>query len=90
MFNPSVLVLGGTLVEAHDHVVKPIRELFEQRAGDFVSEPPALEVTKLGRRAGVIGAVVIGLNALYDPRRVDELVASRLTAGADGSANTLA
>ncbi|WP_084074098.1 ROK family transcriptional regulator [Demequina sp. NBRC 110052] len=78
LFGPSVLVLAGTLVEAEAEVVEPIVELFREREADFVGGLPTLAVTTLGRRAGVVGAVVVGLNAMFEPDRADRLVARRL------------
>ena len=64
IFNPEVVVLGGGFARAGDLVFEPARRVVAERA-----LPPARDVVRivpaeLGVEAGLIGAALVGFEAL--------------------------
>lgn len=64
MFNPEVVVLGGTLAEAKDYLLLPIKSAINKYALNFVSKDTAIKVSKLGETAGLVGICAITRNRL--------------------------
>lgn len=62
MFNPEVIVLGGTLCSAKDYLLLPIKSAINKYALNFVSKDTAIKVSKLGELAGLIGICAITRN----------------------------
>lgn len=62
MFNPEVVVLGGTLYEAEDYLLLPIKSAINKYALNFVSKDTAIKVSKLGDSAGLVGICAITRN----------------------------
>lgn len=62
MFNPEVIVLGGTLCTAKDYLLLPIKSAINKYALNFVSKDTAIKVSKLGDSAGLIGICAITRN----------------------------
>jgi len=62
MFNPEVIVLGGTLCSAKDYLLLPIKSAINKYALNFVSKDTAIKVSKLGESAGLIGICAITRN----------------------------
>lgn len=62
MFNPEVIVLGGTLSSAKDYLLLPIKSAINKYALNFVSKDTAIKVSKLGENAGLIGICAIARN----------------------------
>lgn len=64
MFNPEVVVLGGTLCEAKDYLLLPIKSAINKYALNFVSKDTAIKVSKLGETAGLVGICAITRNKM--------------------------
>lgn len=62
MFNPEVVVLGGTLSAAKDYLLLPIKSAINKYALNFVSKDTAIKVSKLGETAGLVGICAITRN----------------------------
>ncbi len=64
MFNPDTVILGGTLSEAKDYLLHPIKSAINKYALNFVSKDTAIKVSQLGESAGLIGICSIVRNKL--------------------------
>lgn len=64
MFNPEVIVLGGTLSVAKDYLLLPIKSAINKYALNFVSKDTAIKVSKLGETAGLVGICAITRNKM--------------------------
>ncbi len=62
LFNPEVIVLGGTLYEAEDYLLLPIKSAINKYALNFVSKDTTIKVSKLGESAGLVGICAITRN----------------------------
>lgn len=73
LINPSVIVIGGSLSRAGEHLLAGVREVVYSRSMPLASQQLTIEQSVVGREAGVIGAGVLGANYILSPNVVDEL-----------------
>lgn len=64
MFNPEVVVLGGTLCETRNYILPPIKGTINKYALNFVSKDTAIKVSELGESAGLTGICAIIRNKM--------------------------
>ncbi len=62
IFNPELLILGGTLSETGDYLRLPIRSAINKYSLSLVNTDTQLKLSRLGEKAGVIGACLIARN----------------------------
>ena len=62
LFDPEVIVLGGGVAQSADLLIQPILD----RLNGATLVPPNLVPSELGRRAAVMGAIMMVLNATTD------------------------
>ena len=80
LLNPSVVVIGGELAHAEQQLFAGIREAIYRRSSCLASERLEIVRTRLGDRAGVIGASALVLDQCLAPDIVDRLLARRAAA----------
>jgi glucokinase-like ROK family protein len=64
IFNPEVLILGGTLSETGDYLRLPIRSAVNKYSLSLVNSDTQLKISKLGEKAGVMGACLLARNTV--------------------------
>jgi predicted NBD/HSP70 family sugar kinase len=71
-FNPSAIVIGGDMAEAHEQLFAGVREVVYQRATPLATRD--LEIMSSARmdRAGTTGAAVLAIEHVLAPDFVDE------------------
>jgi predicted NBD/HSP70 family sugar kinase len=74
---PTAIVIGGEMAEAREPLLAGIRETIYQRSLPLATRELAITTSRLGRRAGIVGAATMATEHALSPRRVDELVARR-------------
>ena len=62
IFNPELLILGGTLSETGEYLRLPIRSAISKFSLSLVNNDTQLKTSKLGEKAGVLGACLIARN----------------------------
>lgn len=62
LFNPELLVLGGTLAETGDYLRLPARSALNKYSLSLVNSDTQLKLSKLGEKAGVMGGCLIARN----------------------------
>ncbi|MFF3669645.1 ROK family transcriptional regulator [Microtetraspora malaysiensis] len=73
-FNPSVIVVGGDIAEAGEHVLAGVREAIYSRSLPLATQHLTIRASELGDRAGVIGAAVMVVEHVLAPGTVDQAV----------------
>ena len=73
-FNPSVIVIGGDVANAHEQLLAGVREVVYQRSLPLATRHLRLVPARLGDEAGAVGASVMVLERIFAPAAVDELV----------------
>lgn len=71
LLNPAVISIGGDLAEAGQQLLAGIRETVYQRSTALSTSELQIVTSKLGDRAGIIGAAALAIEHIFDPDRVD-------------------
>ena len=74
-FNPSVIVLGGDLAEAHEQLFAGVREVVYRRSTTLATRHLQIVRSRLGVHAGVVGSAVTVLQHILSPEAVDARLA---------------
>ena len=77
MLNPDVIVVGGDLADAHDHLLAGVREVVYQRSTALATQSLRIEESRLGDDAGIEGCIVLALEELLSAEVIDELIDGR-------------
>lgn len=80
-YNPALVVLGGGVVSAGDHVLAAIRESVYRRSLPLATRTLRIEPSSLGEAAGLAGAVHLVLDELFAPQRLARWLAYGSPAG---------
>ena len=64
LFNPELVILGGTLSATGDYIKLPIKSALNKYSLNLVSSDTKLMLSKLGENAGVIGSGLMARNSL--------------------------
>lgn len=59
MFNPELIVLGGTLASTRDYLMLPVKSAINKYSLRMVSKDTEIRFSKLGENAGVMGACLL-------------------------------
>jgi glucokinase-like ROK family protein len=62
IFNPELVILGGTLGETGDYLRLPVKTAMNKYSLSLVNNDTQLKISKLGEKAGVIGACLTARN----------------------------
>ncbi len=75
-FNPGVIVIGGDIAHADEHLLAGVREVVYRRSTALATRSIRIARSTLDDRAGVIGAAVMVIEAVLAPEAVDEAIAA--------------
>jgi predicted NBD/HSP70 family sugar kinase len=78
---PTLVVVGGDMAEASEPLIAGIRESVYQRSAPVATQDLRIITSRLGKRAGVVGAATLALEHILTPANVDRLLARRGLAG---------
>lgn len=66
LFNPELVVIGGTLALTGDYILQPIKTAIRKYSLNLVSKDSAVVLSKLQAKAGVIGACLLSRSKLFE------------------------
>ncbi len=75
LLNPSMIVIGGILADAGEHIVAGIREVVYQRSLPLATQHLRIVTARTGTQAGVLGASAMAVDQALSSEAVDRLVA---------------
>jgi predicted NBD/HSP70 family sugar kinase len=75
-FNPSVIVIGGDVVQAQEQLLAGVREVVYQRSLPLATRHLRIVRSQLADRAGVIGAAVMVIERVLSPAAIDTAIAA--------------
>jgi predicted NBD/HSP70 family sugar kinase len=78
LMNPSVVVIGGSLALAGEHLLAGIREIVYQRSLPLATAQLQVVASSAGERAGVLGAAALAIGHALAP---DTIEAASLAVG---------
>ncbi len=76
LLNPTVIVIGGDVAEAHEQLLAGVREIVYQRSLPLATRSLRIVRSQLGDRAGVIGAATTVIEHVLSPEAVDDALAA--------------
>ena len=59
LFNPELVIIGGVVASTGDYLLLPIRSTIKKYSLNLVSKDTAIKLSKLGDKAGVVGACML-------------------------------
>lgn len=59
IFNPELVILGGTLFQSDEYLLLPIKSAIRKYSLNLVSQDTEFKISKLKERAGIIGACLL-------------------------------
>jgi predicted NBD/HSP70 family sugar kinase len=59
IFNPEVVILGGSIATTEQYIRLPIKSAINKYSLNLVNNDTRLKMSKLGERAGIIGACLL-------------------------------
>jgi predicted NBD/HSP70 family sugar kinase len=74
---PRLLVVGGEMAGAAEPLLAGVRESVYRRSSPLATQELRILPSRLGARAGVVGATVLALEHVLRPAHVDALLAER-------------
>lgn len=75
LLNPSVIVLGGSIARAGEHLLAGVREVVYRRSIPLATQHLAIVQTHAGEKAAVLGAAIMVARHILSPSNVDAYVA---------------
>ena len=87
LINPSVVVIGGQVAGAGEHLLAGIRESVYQRSLPLATEHLRIVTSRAGGEAAVLGASALAIEHVLSPEVVE--AASEALAAADAAAEAL-
>jgi len=79
-FNPGAIVIGGDISEAHQQLLAGVREVIFQRSLPLATGDLRIVPSRLGDRAGVIGAGIMVIEHILSPEAVDRVIQGEVAA----------
>jgi predicted NBD/HSP70 family sugar kinase len=76
LFNPSVIVIGGSLAQAGEHLIAGVREVVYRRSLPLATQDLRIVQSRTGDRAGIIGAAVMVIDHALTPSHVDAMLST--------------
>jgi predicted NBD/HSP70 family sugar kinase len=77
LFNPGAIVVGGPLMRAQQPLLAGVREATIARSPPLASRHLRIVPSRLGERAGVVGAGLLLCEHVFDPAVIDGVVDRR-------------
>ena len=65
VFNPELIIIGGTLSETGEYLKLPIKSSINKYSLSLVNADTELKLSKLGEKAGIIGACLLAKNKAF-------------------------
>ena len=59
LLNPELVVIGGTVANAGDYLLLPLKSAVKKYSLNLVSKDTAIKLSKLGDKVGLIGACML-------------------------------
>jgi predicted NBD/HSP70 family sugar kinase len=73
-FNPEVIVIGGDVGQASQQLLAGVRETIFQRSLPLATEELRVVSSRLGDRAGAIGAAIMAIEDVLAPDAIDRAI----------------
>jgi predicted NBD/HSP70 family sugar kinase len=85
LFNPSVIVIGGTLSRVGEHLIAGVREVVYRRSLPLATEDLRIVQSGAGDEAGIVGAAAMVVDHVLAPAQLDNLLCDKVLPGLTSS-----
>ncbi|HXH36939.1 MAG TPA: ROK family protein [Plantibacter sp.] len=85
LLNPSLIVLGGTMARAGEHLLTGVREIVYRRSMPLATGHLGIVTSTAGEEAGVLGAAIMVLREALSAAAVDAMAQPRTAPDAESS-----
>ncbi|BDZ54208.1 sugar kinase [Agromyces marinus] len=75
LMNPSVIVLGGSMAEAGEHLIAGVREVVYRRSMPLATESLHITLSQTGADAAVLGASMLAIHHSLSPASIEAMIA---------------
>src|SRR5690625_4885853 len=76
LFNPTLIVIGGIMSEAGNHLLAGIREVVYRRSLPLATQQLRIATTEMGSRAGIYGASVMAAEQVLSVNAIEAAINS--------------
>jgi glucokinase len=76
LINPSVIVIGGSMAQAGEHLIAGVREIVYTRSMPLATEHLHIDQSKAGGDAAILGASILAIHHALSPDRIDAMIAA--------------
>ena len=66
LFNPELVIIGGAVALTGDYLLLPIKSAVKKYSLNLVSKDTTIKLSKLGDKAGVVGACMLARSKMLD------------------------
>jgi len=74
LVNPSVIVIGGSMAQAGEHLIAGVREVVYTRSMPLATQHLQITQSGAGPKAAIVGASMLAIHHALSPARVDAMV----------------
>jgi glucokinase len=74
LINPSVIVIGGSLAQAGEHLIAGVREVVYMRSMPLATEHLQITQSKAGADAAILGASMLAIHHALSPENIEAMV----------------
>ena len=74
LINPQVIVLGGSLAQAGEHLIAGVREIVYTRSMPLATEHLQITQSKAGADAAILGASMLAIHHALAPESIEAMV----------------
>jgi glucokinase len=74
LINPSVIVLGGAMARAGEHLIAGVREVVYARSMPLATQHLQITQSSVGANAAVLGASILAIHHVLSPESVEAMV----------------
>lgn len=78
IINPSIIVVGGSMAQASEHLIAGIREVVYSRSMPLATQHLTIAPSRTGPESAVIGASLIAVEHALSPGRIEAIAAPQL------------
>ncbi|MBR6731226.1 MAG: ROK family protein, partial [Bacteroidales bacterium] len=64
IFNPELVIIGGIVASAKEYLMLPIKSAIQKHSLNMVNKDTSIKFSKLGEKAGAIGACMLSESKL--------------------------
>lgn len=74
LINPSVIVVGGAMAQAGEHLIAGVREVVYARSMPLATQHLQITQSSVGANAAVLGASILAIHHVLSPESVEAMV----------------